>query len=424
MISNIPEIGKASGFFEVGGVAEYAFLYSPSTCTALPVKRKELERAERERSLDELLQGLLEKDRVVDIGRVLPAPGKGNKFIALMLTTACNSNCNYCYAKTGQKPVSMSFETAARGIDFIVKDNPPWLELLFHGGGEPTVEFDLMNRIKRYAEEKSKNLRVVLQSSGAFSEEVLDWITENIDSVKISCDGPPKIQDIQRPLANGKKSSQIVERNIRALAEAGKKPIIKSVITRNSINMLPEIIEYLGELGVSAIAMDPFTETPESQRNNMKPLGSAECSAKLLEAHEFAEETEIKLYSSYLHIYKMPLDCGFCGPQFCLTPEGLVSSCLETSASGIGQQEFVYGRITGNGFEFDSGKIKEIQHRRVENMAACKACFLKETCRGGCAAEWVRKTGSTLVPSEEKCSAARETVKKYVEFRLKKSLED
>jgi uncharacterized protein len=40
--------------------------------------------------------------------------------ITLLLTTACNLRCRYCYASTGARQAEfMSLETAKRGIDFI-----------------------------------------------------------------------------------------------------------------------------------------------------------------------------------------------------------------------------------------------------------------------------------------------------------------
>jgi len=40
--------------------------------------------------------------------------------VTLMLTTACNLRCSYCYASAGDVPVeSMRLEVAQRGIDFV-----------------------------------------------------------------------------------------------------------------------------------------------------------------------------------------------------------------------------------------------------------------------------------------------------------------
>src|SRR5207248_3231629 len=64
--------------------------------------------------------------------------------VTLFLTTACNLRCTYCYASAGDTPTKhMSLEVAKRGIDFITanaaKKGSAAFEVLYHGGGEPTV---------------------------------------------------------------------------------------------------------------------------------------------------------------------------------------------------------------------------------------------------------------------------------------------
>jgi len=414
--------GEISGFFSIGEKDKQVLLYSPDKGIAVKLKKDELSSLKKKETAGKELSERIEEMQAVRIGGSLLQGRKDSASIGLLLTTACNSDCLYCYAKSRRKPISMDFETAKKGIDFVTKNQPGSLELLFHGG-EPTLELNLMKKVKRYAEQKSKNVFVDIQSGGVFSGKVLDWLKENAHSVKISCDGPPEIQDMQRPLKSPRKSSQIVENNIKALAENPETRLsVKATVTRHSVNRLVEVVEYFNRLGAETISMDPFIKCEESELNGLKPVNPLDFSANFLKAREFAEKIGVQLFSSFLPIYRRTYACGFCIPQFCLTPDGLVSACLAKLSSAIGPQEFAYGRLSGKGFEFDERKIKRISGRRIQNMEACNNCFLRHTCLGGCAAECLMETGSIFTPSKEKCLAVRETVKKYIESKAEKEL--
>src|SRR5688500_7513690 len=78
--------------------------------------------------------------------------------VTLFLTTACNLRCTYCYASAGDTPVRhMDMSVARRGIEFIAgnarRRGTGRIELNFHGGGEPTVNWRTMTSALDYARE-------------------------------------------------------------------------------------------------------------------------------------------------------------------------------------------------------------------------------------------------------------------------------
>jgi len=70
----------------------------------------------------------------------------------------------------------------------------------FFAAGEPTVGFKRMTEI---VEEGRKpvgdKLQVELQTNGFFNGTIADWVDQNVNILWISCDGPPTLQDVQRP---------------------------------------------------------------------------------------------------------------------------------------------------------------------------------------------------------------------------------
>jgi len=400
----------------IAETAEYTVIYSPAKGLAFRVEKDNAGKINQSEAIKDAPS--------VKIGGELVLDEKSNNQISLFLTTFCNADCSYCYAKSQTKPMSMNFETAKKGIDFVTSKKQSPLGLLFFGGGEPTLEFPLMKKIKSYTEQLGIKTFMHIQSNGVFSETVLDWLIENKVDVTISCDGPPEIQDRQRPLKGGKKSSSIVENTIKGFLEKYDKKMlgINTTVTNYSVERQTEIVEYFDRLGVEKISLGSFLECNESRRNNLTEVKPKIFSKNFLKAKEFSEQIGISVNSGFLPIHRMSYVCAFCLPQFCLTPDGLVSSCLETVSSDIGPQEFIYGRLSGNKFEFDQEKIKTMKTRRVENMDACKNCFLKYTCVGGCASECLKTTGSIFTPPLEKCGFLKQNVKEYVLFKVKKEL--
>ena len=84
----------------------------------------------------------------------------------------------------------------------------------FFGAGEPTVEFELLKRIHKYAVEKGGDaVTFEIQTNGAFTDAVAIWLKNNINIIWISCDGTPEIHDAHRPFLNKedrRKTSKVI----------------------------------------------------------------------------------------------------------------------------------------------------------------------------------------------------------------------
>jgi uncharacterized protein len=114
---------------------------------------------------------------------------------------------------------TLNFNFAKRAIDDFFRDYPS-REIRFYGAGEPTLEFELMKKIKEYAHSQAGDkLKVELQTNGFFSKKIAQWIVENINNLWISADGPPEVQDSQRPTQGGKPTSEVVEGSIIDLSK-------------------------------------------------------------------------------------------------------------------------------------------------------------------------------------------------------------
>ena len=174
------------------------------------------------------------------------------QMISFFLTTKCNLRCVYCYnskERAEAQEKSLPLEIAKAGIDEYFAKNAS-RHIRFYGPGEPTMEFNLMQKIVEYAKDKAENaVTTELQTNGAFSSKVREWILDNLNIVWVSFDGTPDIQDTQRPLGDKlSKSSPIIEENVKWLnANKGDRNLMvgaRVTITDLNINRQIEMVHY------------------------------------------------------------------------------------------------------------------------------------------------------------------------------------
>ena len=171
------------------------------------------------------------------------------QMISFFMTTRCNLNCIYCYTpkykdiREEDKTIDLDF--AYKAIDDFFRDNPSRY-IRFYGIGEPTLEIAKIKKIKEYANNLAgDSLYVELQSNGCFPVDTREWIAENVNWLWISCDGPAKIHDKQRPFVGGGGTSAKVVENIRALQ--GSKTLtvgVRVTLMAEMINRQRTIVDY------------------------------------------------------------------------------------------------------------------------------------------------------------------------------------
>ena len=140
----------------------------------------------------------------------------------LLLTTACNMNCVYCYASAGAKQgQTMSLETGQWLIDQVCKNaqesGKTQFSLCLHGGGEPTVALQLLRTLVDYAHSSDLSCRISLTTNGYFTEQQAETLLDGISEVSLSFDGMPDIQSRQRPAADGKNSYNRIFRTLQRI---------------------------------------------------------------------------------------------------------------------------------------------------------------------------------------------------------------
>lgn len=174
--------------------------------------------------------------------------------VTLFLTTECNLRCTYCYASAGDTPVKrMSLDVARRGIDFVLGNalalGQSEISIAYHGGGEPSVNWNTLTGSFEYACERAAShgvqVRALLATNGVMSDRKIDWIIEHLEGVSLSYDGLPEVHDANRLTVLGTGSSDHVEHTIRRFDAAGYPYGLRLTITREHIPRIAEAVRYI-----------------------------------------------------------------------------------------------------------------------------------------------------------------------------------
>lgn len=182
--------------------------------------------------------------------------------IALNLTNRCNFACSYCFANHGlyDKPgLTMSEEIAAKGIDLLfenISNNKQKRAAIAFFGGEPLLEWGLLQKIVYYAEKNKpsglKRLKFLITTNASLLDhQKIDFLKKHSFSVMISIDGPPKSHDLNRKLADGAGTYHKISSNI---IEANKMlPVtFRATITNNNLDLV-KIVRHFKKLGARII---------------------------------------------------------------------------------------------------------------------------------------------------------------------------
>ena len=185
--------------------------------------------------------------------------------LTVILSNRCNLACAYCYTKGNRLadacPASL-IEAAARQVAACCRQKGVPFQLVLHGGGEPALEWERMQEVvaltRGVAAAAGIEFRAYLATNGVMDQDRVPWLAANFDEIGLSCDGPPDIQDRQRPNAAGQPTSASVMRTAAILRQCGARFTIRATITPLTTSRQAEIVAWLHDaLGATRIRFEP-----------------------------------------------------------------------------------------------------------------------------------------------------------------------
>ena len=151
--------------------------------------------------------------------------------ISLQVTQQCNFRCAYCVYCAGDFEMQrdhsskrMSVETALAAIDFFAArcGNQEHPAIGFYGG-EPLLEFPLIQKVVEYAEKKlygKKLAFAVTTNASLLTVDIAKFFEEHNFMLTISLDGTPETHDRSRRFASdGRGSFAVIRDNLEVVRE-------------------------------------------------------------------------------------------------------------------------------------------------------------------------------------------------------------
>ncbi len=203
------------------------------------------------------------------------------------VTRACLLTCKHCRADAITKPLPGEIppEKAYDFIDQLTEFNPPY-PILILTGGDPLMREDIWDIIS-YA--KSKGLRTSMAPSVTekLDDEAIKRIADSgISMVSISIDSPyPEVHDNIRGIPGTWERSISV---IRKFREYGVKIQVNTVVMRDTVYGLPDMVELLKKMEVSTWEVFYIIPVGRAQHSlDLKPSEWEEVSHFLYEASKY-----------------------------------------------------------------------------------------------------------------------------------------
>ena len=307
----------------------------------------------------------------------------------IFLTQRCNLACKYCYIE--KKPETLSQDMAKKIVDFIFAKSPQdaTIDIGFFGG-EPLLEFNLMQVLTKMIVNHSgyDANRVVMRvvSNGTiFTKEIADFLQENNIGLGLSFDGLPVLQDKNRPFIDGTGSSAVVEKNLCMALEWFPLMPVNAVFNNETFQHLTEIVDYLSNLGVKNIHLNPDVSSSWS---------SADCKAleaiysklgkRYLQYYLDNDPHYISLIDSKITVllrggYRDDEKCSMGKGELAFAPSGNIYPCERLVGADTGKYHCI-GHVEDMDFRpFDCRKTSTIRQK-----STCDDCSLEQYCMHWC----------------------------------------
>ncbi|MBP3790540.1 MAG: radical SAM protein [Methanobrevibacter sp.] len=278
--------------------------------------------------------------------------------IQIILTTACNLKCRYCYANGGNYGLSIqniSFGILDRLIEYINLNDINKIEFF---GGEPLIAFDEMKYILSKLKNNKNIHYAIVTNLTCLTEEMVSIFKDYPISITVSLDGPEIVNDKNRYFKNGMGTFKTVCNNINLLME--------NDICVNLIECTYGIYHQKYNISRSAI------------KEYFRNLFPNTCVLICNEENEncIADYNVIEEDCEFFWFEKRKSNiCGAGRTAFTVCPNGDIYPCQKF----VGKRQYFMGNILNYNSINQTNILKDVDN--LEQQLNCKEC----TARNGCA---------------------------------------
>lgn len=346
------------------------------------------------------------------------------KAMCLHIAHDCNLRCKYCFADTGSfhhDRSMMSAEVGKKAIDFVIQNSGKRKNIeIDYFGGEPLMNFGVVKEITEYAKEQGakhgKNFRFTITTNGLLLDEAKKaYINENMSNIVLSIDGTKEVNDRVRVRVDGSGSYDSIVPKFQDIARSRGQDnyYVRGTFTAYNLDFAKDVL-HLADLGFEQTSVEPVVapyEEPYALREEHLP--------KIYEEYEkLAEEYVARRKNgkpfNFFHfmidlsqgpcVIKRMSGCGSGHEYVAVTPDGDIYPCHQF----VGNEDFKMGSVLDG--SFDDAIKATFQSSNVYTKDACKDCFAKFYCSGGCPANAYNFNKDINKPYKLACDMERKRV--------------
>jgi uncharacterized protein len=321
-------------------------------------------------------------------------------FLGLVTTRGCNMGCRYCdFAAPKQTSPVMDISTARQAIDayfhVLSQQGITHSELHFFGG-EPffapqTVHFAVEYALAKAAE-NHQTIHFEAITNGFFHPRMADWVAKTFDTVFLSLDGPREIHDRYRPAISGRSTFATITRNSRVFTDQNVELILRSCVTSDTVNQLPEIAAWFAqELHPSAVCFEAMVPSALSQSQGIVPPDPWTFARRYCQAADILAEQGIRTVLSTAELCVPYVSfCPVGNDAMIVTPDGKINACYLLEEDWLKEGlDLQYGSLNGEdnhpgSFTLHQEALDRIRQLNVHAYPLCANCFCRFHCSGGC----------------------------------------
>ena len=329
----------------------------------------------------------------------------------------------------------MSAEVGKKAIDFLIENSGSRknLEIDFFGG-EPLMNFDVVKEIVEYGrsieKQHNKNFRFTMTTNGILlNDEIADYINKNMHNAVLSLDGRKEINDKMRVRAGGQGSyDNIVPKFVKMAEDRNQMDYyVRGTFTRNNLDFAKDVL-HLADLGFKQISVEPVvTDEKEDYAIRKEDLPIIFEEYEKLAKEMLKRQKEGKWFNFFHFMidltggpcaHKRLVGCGSGTEYLAVTPEGDLYPCHQF----VGQEQFKMGTV----FEGVERKDirKDFEGINVYSKPACKSCWAKFYCSGGCAASSNNMHNDLITPYEIGCEMQKKRTECSIMMKVYEALNE
>ena len=344
------------------------------------------------------------------------------KAMCLHAAHDCNLRCQYCFAGTGEyhsrNRCMLTVDTGKAALDWLVKKSGKRINLeVDFFGGEPLMNFNAVKEIVAYGRELEKKHKKVFKFTTTtngllLSDDIIDFLNLEMDNVVLSIDGRPEVHDHMRPTPNGSGSyAHIIPKALKLAKSRGQQRYyIRGTFTANNLDFAKDVL-HLADAGFEQLSIEPVVAQPESSY-----ALTQEHLPQIFEEYETLGREYLKRrkdgrWFNFFHfmidlqggpcLRKRLTGCGAGNEYVAVTPEGDIYPCHQF----VGREGFKMGSVLDDSFNNDIQQ--KFAANNVLSKEACRSCWARFFCSGGCAANAHQFHGDISKPYDLECQMER-----------------